>query len=1110
MSLPVLEMAALEARTEALLGAAGTTECLLGNEAIVRGALEAGVAFMAGYPGTPSSEITDGFARVAAGRGVAFEYAVNEKIALELAFAAALAGGRSLCAMKHLGLMAAGDPLSTIPYVGVEAGMVIVSAGDPSCHTSPNEADQRHLGAMLHIPVLDPSTPREAHAMTRAAFELSEECRLPVLLRTTTRVAHSRAEVPLGPMTSPRVHGFARNPSRYVPVPGNARRMRVELKERMAKARTWMGASGFLRVEGAGPDVIVATGAPAATTADLLRDAGVEARVTLLRVGTVHPLPEREIVERLRGARRILVVEELTPFLENALLALLSRSGLVIPVLGKHSGHLPEEFEYDPLVIQRALFEALGIGEAPRARPPASPVTPRAPSLCPGCPHRAAFVAARSAFDEDQLFFNDIGCYTLGYAPPLRTADALLCMGAGFTLAAGVARVTAKRTVGYMGDSTFFHSGMPALLDAIKESANVVAVILDNQVTAMTGFQESPDGSRIEAVVRALGATHVETIDPYDLGASIAAFRRAREATGVSVVVVRRACVVHEIRVAGRRSPKVYAADPAVCQKCGRDEMSMRCEHPITDGYQRNLGRVAALREKLEPSPEVAPCATACPLYLCVQGYLGHVAAGEYGDAVDHIMARTPLPESVCRVCHRPCEDVCARRALDEPLAINDVKRFVVDWAERERPSRLLVKREEPNRLTVAVVGAGAMGLSAAHELAVRGFAVTLFDAEARPGGLLAHGIPSYRLPDAAVQKDIDRVLGMGVSFVGSTRLGRDVTVSELLERHDAVVLAIGAHHPRRLDLPGAGSIPTVEALVYLRAVRLEQPAAAGERVVVIGGGNAAIDAARTALRRGAKEVTVVCLEPRPSMPALRDELIAAEDEGVAIRARARPVRYTTAGLDVELLDGGRASLEADLVIVAIGQDPEARAIAMGSASLRVGAEGLVEIDRETCQTSVARVFAGGDLVAGERTVTGAVAWGLRAAWGIDLSLRGRAIADRRLPPPVPKPDRRVFTVVGPRASRRHPSEVDAKGRARTKDEVVGTLSAEDARAEAMRCLMCGQCGNCRACIDTLGCPAIGTSASGENVVVDPTWCVGCGVCATVCSNEALRPVGQA
>ena len=234
-------------RPDVLLGAEGFTECLLGNEAIVRGALEAGVAFMAGYPGTPSSEITDGFARIASARHVAFEYSVNEKIALELAFASAIAGGRSMCAMKHLGLMVAGDPLSTIPYIGVEAGMVIVSAGDPSCHTSPNEADQRHLGPMLHLPVLDPSTPAEAHAMTRAAFELSEACRLPVLLRTTTRVAHSRADVRFGALTEPRVTGFVRNPSRYVPIPGNARRMRVELKERIERAREWMAGSGFLR-----------------------------------------------------------------------------------------------------------------------------------------------------------------------------------------------------------------------------------------------------------------------------------------------------------------------------------------------------------------------------------------------------------------------------------------------------------------------------------------------------------------------------------------------------------------------------------------------------------------------------------------------------------------------------------------------------------------------------------------------------------------------------------------------------------------------------------------------------------------------------------------------
>ena len=1085
---------------------------MLGNDAIVRGALEAGVAFVAGYPGTPSSEITDGFARIARAREIAFEYSVNEKIALELAFAAALAGARSLTAMKHLGLMVAGDPISTIPYVGVEAGMVVISAGDPSCHTSPNEADQRHLGPMLHLPILDPSTPAEAHAMTRAAFELSETCRLPVLIRTTTRVAHSRGPVELGPFRPRHATGFVKSPARYVPVPANARRMRIELKERVKLAREWMGRSGFFRLQGQSPDVVLASGAPAATSADLIALAGAEGKVALWRLGTVHPLPEAELVAALRGVRRVLVVEELSPFLENALLALAARHGLSLEVFGKHSGHLPEEFEYSAEIIGRALFEVFGVGELPRKKP-ALPVVPvRAPSLCPGCPHRAAFVAARAAFDEDQIYMNDIGCYTLGYAPPLSTADALLCMGAGFSLAAGVAKVTGKRTVGFMGDSTFFHAGMPALLDSVKENANVVAVILDNEITAMTGFQESPTREqRVEDVARALGARHVETIDPYELEASTAAFRRARGAQGTSVIVVRRACPVNSARSVGSAArPPAYVADPERCRTCGRAEHHLRCNVPITEGFERNLARVAAERGALELESGVAPCAERCPLTLCIQGYAGHIAAGENAEALRHVMARTPLPASVCRVCDRPCEEGCVRSGLDEPVAINDLKRYLVDWAERERPELLDTPKEAANGLAVAVVGAGVAGLSAAHELAVRGYAVTLFDAEAQPGGLLTHGIPEYRLPAAQSARDIARVLGLGVRFEGGKRLGRELSLDELGGRFRAVFLAIGAHRGKTLALPGAelGAAPKqVEALGFLRAVRLGADAPAGSRVVVIGGGNAAVDASRTALRRGASAVTIACIEEVGAMPALRDEITAAEHEGIVMRTGVRPVRYEAGALIVTgLSNGSETRLDCDLVILAIGQEPDPAVL--GATGLALDDSGLVKADPSTGRTSRAGVFAGGDLVAGERSVTRAIAWGLRAAWGIDRELCGAERADRRPPPALPRARPQV-SARAPKEPRRAPQELAARERVGSMAEVMQGLSAADARAEARRCLQCGLCGNCRACIEALGCPAIAMDATREHVVIDPVWCIGCGVCADVCANQALAPKGS-
>ncbi|RKY17279.1 MAG: hypothetical protein DRQ55_16160, partial [Planctomycetota bacterium] len=876
-------------RGEPLLrDAVGHVECLLGNEAVVRGAVEAGVVFVSGYPGTPSSEVTDSFARIAGEGGIHFEYSVNEKIALELAFAASLAGGRALCAMKHLGLMSAGDPLSTIPYVGAVGGLVIVSAGDPSCHTSPNEQDQRHLGPMLHLPTLDPSTPAEAHVMARQAFELSEQSQLPVLLRMTARVCHSSALVTFDALRPKRVTGFVRDPQRFVPTPANARRLRQQIPERLAVASAWMARAGVFRREGNGSVAILACGAPAATCADLLAELEQAPDVVLATLTGVYPLLERELLALLNDVERVLVVEELSPFVEDAVAALCLRHGVSTQVLGKRSGHLPEEFEYTPEVLANGLHQAFGIGQpAPAPVAPDEAVAARPPVLCSGCPHRSAYFAARAAFGPEQLAFNDIGCYTLGYGPPLDCADALLCMGAGFTLAAGVGRVTGQRTVGFLGDSTFFHSGMPALLDAIKEDADMVAVILDNQVTAMTGFQESPTvtvqnehlarGVSIEGIVRALGARQVETVDPMDLSATIAAFERARDASGVAVVITQSPCPLHLGRATGKPVQEpVYRIDQDACQRCGRGDCGMQCDQGVTRGLERSMTRARALDAtpaRDGKPPLLAACESACPLGLCVQGYAGHIAAGQDAEALQLIMSRCPLPDSVCRVCHRPCESACVRAAVDEPVAINDLKRFVVERMAAAGGAAYDPPRRDDSGKSVAIVGAGPAGLAAAHELRLRGHAVTLLDAASEPGGVLRSGIPGYRLPPEAVARDVARILELDVSFRGDTRLGRDVSLDGLLsDGFDAVLLALGAGRARKLDVPGAdgaGRPEVVDALGYLARVASGDRVPSGAKVVVVGGGNAAFDAARSALRSGADEVVIAYRRTRAEMPAL-------------------------------------------------------------------------------------------------------------------------------------------------------------------------------------------------------------------------------------------------
>ena len=1133
-----------ERQTDPLLGEEGQQEVLLGNEAIVRGALEAGVAFASGYPGTPSSEVTDSFARVGSRRGVVFEYSVNEKIAVEMAFGASLAGARAICAMKHLGLMYAGDPISTMPYVGAVGGLVIVSAGDPSCRTSPNEQDQRHLAPMLHMPLLDPSTPQEAHAMARFAFELSERSALPVILRPTTRVCHSRAVVRFGALQQAVVRGFQRDPRRLVPIPVNARRLRLELPERLMRAQELLEQSPFLRRSGRGPTGILASGAPAATTADLITQLGLEDRVTLLTVGAIHPLPERWLLEQLRTLETLLVVEELSPFLEDALLALSARHGLGLRILGKRSGHLPVPFEYEPAVIRAGLHAALELGPAPRAPAPAPDVPPRPPILCPGCPHRSTYFAANMAFGEEQLYFNDIGCYTLGYGPPLQTADALLCMGAGITLAAGVSRVTGQRTVGFIGDSTFFHSGMPALLNAIKEGVETVVVILDNGVTAMTGFQESPTAGvendrpvrrlSIEATVRGLGAAHVERVDPFDLPGTIAAFQRAREARGVSVVISEHACGVFLLRETGKRPrrARAYRIDHTRCRTCGREPAGGRCDVPITRGYERHIaGSRARESARSAPVAAVAPCSQRCPLFLCVQGYIGHIAAGEPREAFDHIVSRNPLPETVCRVCHRPCEAVCPRASIDAPLAINDLKRFAVE-AGRDLPYD--PPREEPHGRRVAVVGAGPSGLCAAHELRLRGYEVTLYDAGQEPGGLLSSGIPAFRLPREALRRDVARVLSLGVEFRGDTWLGRDISLAGLLEQGcEAVYLAIGAHRGLALGLAGeeqSGRPEIVDALEYLRRANLGPGGEPRERVVVVGGGNAAIDAARVARRLGARQVTIAYRRRREEMPALPEEVEAALAEGIALETQLQPLsifRGNRPGLECVRtrpgepdasgrrrpvpVGGTETVLQAEQIIVAVGQAPDPEALALDQdLQLARARGGLLKVDPATGQTSHPRIFAGGDLVPGERTVTWAMAQGLRAAWAIDRTLRGAGAADRRLPPPPPASEERAraaWPVVErvDRRARTRPAELDGEGRARGFDEVVATLTEEQARAEAARCLVCGLCGNCRSCIDLFGCPAF--YMEDGLVHIDAAVCTGCGFCADFCPNGAIGPI---
>ncbi len=559
---------------------------MLGNVAIVRGALEAGVQYFACYPGTPSSEVGDTLAAIAEGCGISFEYSVNEKIALELAFGASLSGARSMCSMKHLGLNYAGDPASTIPYVGVEGGMVIVSAGDPSAITSPNEQDQRHFSNFLFYPIFDPATVPDALAMTRFAFGLSEETRLPVIMRPTTRVCHTSSVVELGSLaTTKNEIAFNKDPARYTPMPVNARRMRKEITQRYQKAADLLAESPFFGTYGSGSRGIVASGVGYAYARQIVEDMGLEDTVSLLQIGA-YPIPETILGGFLKSVDSVLIVEELTPFVEERVMINAFKLGRNIPVTGKHSGDFPMEFEYGPDMVEDVVRSYLEMPARPRVDVPQPALPIRPPVLCPGCPHRSSFYLVRKAFGKKTVYTNDIGCYTLGYGPPLECCDTVLSMGSSISEAAAIAQTTGNRTVAFLGDSTFFHSGLPALANLVVNSADVTVVVLNNHVTAMTGFQPSvaaaadgSDGSGLSILraVKGLGVENVYEVDPTDEDPTLAVLRKTKTGSGVNVVICSAPCSVYDKRLSGSEKRAPLEVDQDLCNQCSLCVLVLGC-----------------------------------------------------------------------------------------------------------------------------------------------------------------------------------------------------------------------------------------------------------------------------------------------------------------------------------------------------------------------------------------------------------------------------------------------------------------------------------------------------------------------------------------------------
>ena len=556
-------------------------ELMLGNKAVARGLYEAGVCVASSYPGTPSTETTEEAAKY---DEIYCEWAPNEKVAMETAYGASRAGKRSYCAMKHVGLNVAADPLFTISYTGVNAGMVILVADDPGMHSSQNEQDSRHYAIAAKMPMLEPSDSQEAKDFIKAAYDMSEQFDVPVLFKMCTRVAHSQSIVELGERTEVPVKEYIKDAGKYVMVPANAKKRHPIVEERTLKLIELAETSDLNRIEdGSDKSIGIIT---SSTSYQYVKEVFGD-KHPVLKIGLINPLPIKKIQDFAASVDKLVVVEELDPIIENHCKA------LGLEVTGKDVLPLIDEFS------QGLIAKALGEPEAPSCKK-IDGLPGRPPAMCAGCPHRGMFYVLSK---NKITVLGDIGCYTLGATPPLCAIDTTECMGAsisslhGFNKARGAE--AEKNTVAVIGDSTFMHSGMTGLANIAYNQTNSTVIILDNSITGMTGHQQNPTTGfnlrgdpagkiDLEALVRSMGINRVRVVDPYNLAEAEQAVKEELAAEEPSVIISRRPCALLK---SVKRQPAIKV-NPDKCKSCkacmklGCPAISFKDGHAKVDATQ--------------------------------------------------------------------------------------------------------------------------------------------------------------------------------------------------------------------------------------------------------------------------------------------------------------------------------------------------------------------------------------------------------------------------------------------------------------------------------------------------------------------------------------------
>ena len=611
----------------------------MGNEAIALGAIRAGVRMAAGYPGTPSTEILETIAKHNDGR-IHVEWSVNEKAAMEVGAGAAYAGARTLVTMKQVGLNVASDPLMSLAYMGVKGGMVIVSADDPGPISSQTEQDTRTFAQFSKLPVFDPSSPEEAYRMIGEAFEFSEEYATPVLFRPTTRVCHACASIELLPdVEIAEPEGFIKDTMRWVIFPRTSYLNHVKIEKRNAELSDVLSeyVGNFVLNTGVfSRKGLVASGISYAYTREV-----IPGDIPILKISTPHPFPEKLAKEYLEGLDEVLVLEELDPMVERELLRVAGKYHLPVKIYGKLTGHTKNAGENTTESIRGDLERFLGRGNASQSgktaveknadkggasqsEAPELPVRP--PVLCAGCPHRASFYAVKKAMKgKKAVFCGDIGCYTLGNAMPLDMVDTCLCMGAGVTIAQGLHVIEPDAVdFAFIGDSTFFASGITGVVNAVYNGNDIVLVVLDNSTTAMTGHQPHPGTGKtimgdvaakvsIRKILEGIGVERIYEMDPLELDTAVETVKEAAQGKGVRAIIFKSPCI------AVAKPQRSYQVEQNTCRKCKVCIRELGCPAITSEGDT----------VKIDPSLcyGCGICASVCPF-----GAIKEITGQEGGD----------------------------------------------------------------------------------------------------------------------------------------------------------------------------------------------------------------------------------------------------------------------------------------------------------------------------------------------------------------------------------------------------------------------------------------------------------------------------------------------